>query len=318
MTSQAALLLLSSLIQASPIDSQLAKLEAGSKGKLGAAIITPVSSHYSRKGERFSLQSVMKLMVAMAALDEVDKGRWKLDQKLTFRRSDLSVSHQPLADLLGTKRSMTVTLDQCIDFMVTQSCSAAADFVIRRLGGTSAVNAFLKKHGVRGMSVDRQERDLQTAVAGVSWKPEYIDAEKLEAAIARLPNSRKDAAYRRYQSDPRDTTTPEAMGFLLQKLVTGKLFTKKSTAYLMGVMERTETGADRLKAGVPAGWTLGHKTGTSSTHRGLAWATNDVGYARKSSGEWVIIVALLRGSTLPPEKRARILRQVAEIALQSR
>lgn len=312
------LLLLPALAQTSPIEARFAEIEASSKGALGAAVITPQASHYSRKGERFSLQSVMKLIVSMAALDQVDKGKWKRDQKFTFHRSDLSLSHQPLADRLGKRKSMTVSVSDCIEITVTQSCSAAGDFLIRQMGGVSVVNAFLRKHKIDGMSVDRQERDLQTNVVGLSWRPEFVDARRLEAATRRLTDAQKDAAYRRYQNDPRDTTTPEAMGQLLQKLVTGRLLSAQSTRYLMGVMERTETGQDRLRAGIPKGWKLGNKTGTSSSWRGVACATNDVGFVRKPSGEWIVIVALLRNSRLDADARAGVLRQVGQAAFLGR
>ena len=98
---------------------RLAEIEMASRGELGVAILTPTSSHYHRQGERFSLQSVMKLMVAMAALDQVDQGKWRPGQKFTFFRSDLSVSHQPLADRLGKRNSIPVTLEDCIEVTVT-------------------------------------------------------------------------------------------------------------------------------------------------------------------------------------------------------
>lgn len=311
-------LLIPSLLQSSPIEAQFAEIEASCKGKLGAAVITAKSSHFHRKDERFSLQSVMKLMVSMAALDQVDKGRWKLDQKFTFLRSDLSISHQPIKERLGNKKSISISLADLIELAVTESCSASADFMIRRMGGTHSVNAFLKKNGIQGMSVDRQERDLQSEIAGLAWKPEFSDDAKLEAAAKRVPSAKQDAAYSRYQLDSRDTTTPAAMGDLLRKLVTGKLLSPKSTKHLLGVMERTSTGPLRLKAGVPAGWKLGHKTGTSSTHKGAACATNDVGIARSTSGEWVVIVALLRDSTLKPDARDKVICQVAQAAFKNR
>lgn len=304
--------------QPSAIEVRLRQIEQVSGASLGAAVITPREEHYLRPAELFSLQSVMKLMVAMAALEQVDRGRWQLNQKFTFRRSDLSVSHQPIIEVLGNRTQVTVTLDQCIDLMVTNSCSGAADFIIRKLGGPHKVNKFLERHEIWGMRVDRQERDLQTQVAGVTWRPEFIDSAKMEAAIERLPAEARDRAYQRYRKDPRDTTTPAAMGKLLRKLVTGKLLHPASTKYLLGVMERTVTGPDRLSAGIPAGWRFGHKTGTSSTHDGLNHATNDVGIARRPNGDWVIIVGLLKDSRVDAEARAEALRLVATVAMMDR
>jgi beta-lactamase class A len=312
------LVIISSFAQPQSIEAQLREIEAQSKGKLGAAIITPTSSYYSGKGQRFSLQSVMKMVVSMAALDYVDQGKWKRGQKFTFRRSDLSLSVQPLIDKLGSKSQVTVTLEECIELTVTQSCSAAGDFLIRKMGGTARVNAFLKSRGISGLSVDRQERDLQTNIKGLTWRPEFVDVAKLNKAIVQVSGAKRDEAYKRYQDDPRDTTTPEAMGLLLQKLVTGKLLSSRSSKYLISVMEKTETGPDRLKAGVPTGWILGHKTGTSGSNKGVTCALNDVGFARRASGEWVVIVAMLKNSTANDDEMAATLSKVAKVALANR
>lgn len=316
--SSLALLLLPALLRPSPIEERLLEIQAQSKGAVGAAIITPTSSHYLRRHERFSLQSVMKMMVGMAAMDQVDQGKWRLDQKFTFRQSDLSVSHQPIKDILGKRASMQISLADCIELMVTNSCSGAADFIIRELGGPQVVTAFLRKKGIHDMRVDRQERDLQTQISGLKWKLAYADEKVFDADEARLSQAARDAAYARYQADPRDTTTPDAMGRLLTKLVTGKLLSPRSTQTFISVMERTKTGPDRLRAGVKEGWTLGNKTGTSSTHRGVAGATNDVGFVRNAKGDWIVIVALLRNSRHAPAERAGILRQVAETAFWAR
>lgn len=313
-----ALLLMPSLLLSNSIESRFAEIEAASTGRVGVAVVTPKVSHFHRRNERFSLQSVMKLMVSMAALEQVDKGRWKLDQKFDFKRSDLSIAHQPILERLGSKKSIRISLSDLIDLAVTQSCSAAADFMIRKMGGVQAVNSFLARKGIEGMSVDRQERDLQSAIAGLAWNPAYSDDAKLEEAASKVPDADQDAAYLRYQKDVRDTSTPAAMADLLRKLVTGKLLSVSSTRHLLKVMEKTSTGPNRLKVGVPKGWTLGHKTGTSSTHKGLAWATNDVGIARNSKGEWVILVAFLKGSTLDPEGRDQVLRRVAEAAFSKK
>jgi beta-lactamase class A len=307
-----------SRVQPTSIESQLAAIEAKAKGKLGVAIIRPGSAVYLHKNDRFAVESVMKMVVSMAVLEEVDKGRWTLDQPILFRRTDLSVSVQPLAELLGKRDRMNVTLRKCIDLTVTQSCSASGDFMVRKLGGISKINAFLRRHGITGMSIDRQERDLQTGVIGLKWKDAYLDPRAFDADVARTPKSVQDAAFKRYLKETRDTTTPAAMGDLLLKLVTGKLLSAKSTAFLLGVMERTETGADRLTAGVPSGWKLAHKTGTSRTWQGVNCATNDVGVVRNSKGEWVVLVALLRGSTASSEDRAAALAGVARVALGGR
>ena len=308
------LLAASLVFQSGSIQQELNHLARGTQGRLGAAIVTSNGAAYSRADERFSIQSVMKLLVSLAALELVDRGKWRLNQSFVFNRSDLSFYPQPIMDMLGSGNSTKVTLAELIEMTVTQSCSASGDFMIRKMGGPKIVQNFLVRNGIAGISFDRQERDLQSEIVGLQWKQEFVDPDRFTAAMAKVSNSTKDRAYDAYRKDPRDTSTPRAMADLLKKLVTGKLLSPKSTKFLLEVMERTETGPDRLAAGVPIGWKLGHKTGTSSTWKGMSAATNDVGIARKADGSWVVIVAFLGDSTAESDARAAVLRRVAEIA----
>lgn len=310
-------LLLLTSPQIANLEAQIKDIEEASKGRLGVAILSEKGEFYARKSERFSIQSVMKLVVSMTALDLVDQGQWKPGKKFIFSRNEASVSVQPLLEKLGKKKSITVSLEDCIELTVTQSCSASGDLMFRNMGGKRAIDAFLKKRGITGLSVDRQERDLQTFIKGLAWKPSYVDPAKFEADIKKVPESSKDAAYKRYQADTRDTSTPEAFGMLLKKLVKGQLLSKRSTQYLLGVMERTVTGEDRLKAGMSGGWKLGHKTGTSSSNKGVSCATNDIGIVRRPNGDWMVIVALLGDSTANDDERALAISRVAKAALGS-
>jgi len=233
--------------QATATESQLQAIEARSQGKLGAAVVTAQGAHYLHPDDKFSLQSVMKLMVAMAALEQVDRGQWRLDQSFEFKRSDLSLGHQPILERFGRRESIQITLDECIELMVTESCNGAVDFIVKRLGGIQAVQAFLDKHEIQGMRIDRSEHDLQTETNGITWRPEFVDEDVIEAAFAAASEAERDAAFVRYLADPRDTTTPAAMANLLQKLLKGQLFSPISTRYLLGAMERTATGPDRLQ-----------------------------------------------------------------------
>jgi len=58
---------------------------------------------------------------------------------------------------------------------------------------------------------------------GLTCGQEFVDPAKLERAIAAVPAQRRAAAYRRYQIDPRDSATPEAMTKLLITLVEGRV-----------------------------------------------------------------------------------------------
>jgi beta-lactamase class A len=85
---------------------------------------------------------------------------------------------------------------------------------------------------------------------------------------------------------------------------------------LLGLMTETKTGASRLKAGLPEGATLAHKTGTSATNFGITVATNDIGILTLKDGRKYAVVVLLADSTADQKTReaaiAGAMRVIAE------
>ncbi|MBC8138348.1 MAG: serine hydrolase, partial [Fibrella sp.] len=82
------------------LEYQLKKLADGFDGRVGIGVQSATESATVRGGERFSLQSVMKLIVAATMMDTVDRRGSRLDEPVLVRREDLSLYVQPLADLV--------------------------------------------------------------------------------------------------------------------------------------------------------------------------------------------------------------------------
>ena len=137
--------------------------------------------------------------------------------------------------------------------------------------------------GVKDVRVDRPEGKLQ---------PESVHIAK-------------------FLTDPRDTATPQGMVDLLQKLYGGKLLSKNSTALILEDLFNCKTGPNRIKAGLPAGWTLAHKTGTGRDISGQNTATNDVGVAVGKNGETIYIAVFTKGSRAKSEIREGLMAKVA-------
>ncbi|GEC38818.1 hypothetical protein EME01_28900 [Sinorhizobium meliloti] len=116
--------------------------------------------------QRFSLQSVMKVVVAAAVMQAVDDRRIALGDRLTIRRDDLSVNIQPIADIVAERGSFETSIGDLVSRAVVESDSAATDVLISHLGGTKAVQAFLDEAGLQGIRIDRTERELQTERTG--------------------------------------------------------------------------------------------------------------------------------------------------------
>jgi beta-lactamase class A len=303
-------------IQAPRLQAELDRVARTIDGRVGGCVADASTTVCVNGDQRSSLQSVMKLVVAVAVLDEADAGRWRLDDSVTVRREDLSVGVQPIAKLVGTTGFRT-TIDDLMRRAIVDSDSAATDVLVARLGGPKAVQAVLDRHHVAGVRIDRDERHLQTETQGLAWRPEYVDPEVLDRALEALPKSRREAAFRAYVQDRRDTTSPRGMVSLLQALAEGRLLSADSTKHLLQVMTETVTFPDRLKAGLAPGWTLGHKTGSSGDLDGVTVATNDVGVLTAPDGGRVSVAVFVSDSPAPDPARAAVIAGFARAAIAS-
>ncbi|MCC6365436.1 MAG: class A beta-lactamase [Bryobacterales bacterium] len=302
-------------LQLAPLEREFQALTAGFDGRVGVCAQDAKGHACINAGRPFSLQSVMKLLAAIAAMDAVDHHQFRLEESVLVRRQDLSLFHQPLADLVTDQGYRTTNAD-LIRRAVIDSDSAAADILVSKLGGPRAVQACLTRLGISGIRIDRDERHLQTEIAGLEWKPEFVDAVVLKRAIDAVPTARRDKAYRAYQTGVRDTSTPDGMTAMLLRLATGKLLSGASTKHLVHVMEQTATGEDRLKAGLAPGWKIGHKTGTSGSWKGVTAATNDVGILTAPDGGAVSIAVFVADTKASPAGRAALMSKLAAAAIR--
>ena len=85
------------------------------------------------------------------------------------------------------------------------------------------------------------------------------------------------AAMAAYLAEPLDGVAPAAITAALAALSRGELLSPASTQRLVGLMAQARTGPRRLKGGLPAGWSIAHKTGTGQDFQGASVGINDVG-----------------------------------------
>ena len=107
---------------------------------------------------------------------------------------------------------------------------------------------------------------------------------------------------------PANMSTPAAMADLLRALLTGRVLAPASRALLIGWMEASATGRDRLRAGLPAGWRAGDKTGT-----GERGAVNDVAIAWPPGGGAILMACFQSGGDAERAVRNRAHAAVARL-----
>jgi beta-lactamase class A len=290
--------------------------ESARPGRLGVGVaVLGAGQEWFLDGDTpLPMQSVFKAPLVAAALERADRGGWALDSVLVLHRADLSVPYSAINDSFPQRTRWTWS--ELLELAAGSSDNTAADLVLARLGGPPALTDWLRARGIRGIRVDRYEHDQQAEIAGLGpFRPEWASQDSLSAARRSVPPDVQRRARDGYLRGKLDTMTPRgAIAFLLA-LAEGRLGSPRATAQLLGIMTASQTGPQRLRAALPAGATLAHKTGTGPTLLGVCTAVNDIGIVTLPDGTRVAIAVLYSGSTAPADTREAVLADVGRAVL---
>jgi beta-lactamase class A len=293
--------------------SEIDRLAAGFDGKFGIAIRAvdegwTVASSGAR--QRLPQQSVSKLWVAITVMDMIDQGRARLDDSVLVRPSDLTLFHQPIAMLVkgeGFRTDVRGLLTRAL----THSDNTANDRLLTFVGGPSAVNATIEKKRLGDIRFGPGERVLQSHTAGLEWQPAFAIGNAFNVARSRLSPAARAAALDRYVSDPPDGAAPLAIADALSRLARGDVLSPSSTRFLLDTMGHTVTGRSRLRAALPAGWAINHKTGTGQDLGGRNAGFNDVGLLTSPDGRRFAVAVMIGDTRRPIGERQRLIQSAA-------
>lgn len=265
---------------------------------------------------RFPLQSVFKAPLGAAVLADVDGGKLRLDQTITIRDIDLSPPFSPIADAWPARTDYTV--GELLDAAAGASDNTAADVLLKLIGGPGALTAWLVLKNIPQFDVDHYERQLQPQISGMaSFRADWKGQAAYRNQLLAIPEPKRRAATAAYMADPRDTATPVAALTFLEALRSGQLLSKASTERLLAIMTATTTGQARLKAALPDGARLAHKTGGARTDLGMTPASNDIGIYTLKDGRQFVVAVFLSGSTTTDEARDATIAEIGRIVLKA-
>ena len=157
-----------------------------------------------------------------------------------------------------------MTLAELCAAAIDYSDNTAGNMLLAQIGGPEGLTRFARTLGDAVTRLDRRETALNESLPG----------------------------------DPRDTTTPAAMLANLDSLVLGSALSGGSRDQLTAWLKGNTTGGTRLRAGLPADWAVGDKTGAGD--RG---STNDIAVIWPPGRKPVLVTAYLTGTTASTEQR---------------
>lgn len=299
------------------IRQRIAELGRSFNGQVGIAVRAIDDGWEAgwKDEDLYPQQSVSKLWVAIAALDAVDRGRVRLDDKVTLTRDDLTVFHQPIRQLILGGGGYTTSLDDLMFKAITTSDNTANDKLMRAVGGASAVRAMIASKRLGAIRFYNGERALQSKIAGLVWSPSYSIGNAFFEARNALPLSVRRSAFNRYIEDPYDGAAPHAIVDALARLKRGELLSPQSTRRLLYIMSNTHTGPNRLKGGLLPGWTLNHKTGTGQELGGIQTGYNDIGILTAPDGKSYAVAVMIKKTSTPLPVRMTLMSNLTRVVI---
>lgn len=244
----------SSIAQKKQLRAQIKQVIAHKKADVGFSVygIEDKDTLSINGDKHYPMQSVFKFHIAMAMLDQVDKGRFSLSQKIHIKKSDLLPdTWSPIRDA-HPNGEVDLPLSEIIKLTVALSDNNGCDILMRLLGGPKPINDYIHSLGVKDVAIKTNEEEMHK-----EWNVQFSN-----------------------------WSTPKAITDLLVKFYTKNLLSKESFNFLWTTMVETSTGVNRIKGQLPKGTIVGHKTGTSGTNKaGITAAINDVGIVRLPNGK---------------------------------
>jgi beta-lactamase class A len=175
---------------------------------------------------RFPLNSTFKLFACAAVLRQAEVGAIELEDQVSIGRQQL-VSWSPGVEQMLDAGRKHASIDELCAAMLAVSDNAAANLILAEIGGPQGLTSYMRALGDEVTRLDRLEPDLNEGQPG----------------------------------DPRDTTTPRAIGESVERLLLGKHLMPSSQAKLREWLSAHRVADDLFRSVLPEEWTIYDRTG---------------------------------------------------------
>jgi beta-lactamase class A len=292
-------------------ESEMARIAAFTRGEVGVAARHMGSGEELRLAAagRYPLASTVKMALALAILDRVERGELSLTDMVEVREEEMNDPGGPIAGEF-LHPGVALSVHNLLEVTITRSCNTATDVLFRLAGGCAAVQDYVKRLGIGDFEVSRTMREALCVLHELPLPPADVS---VRTWLSGQPPEVLDARERThgpqadYGHDRRDHATPLAMLELLRRLYQADGVAKASRATLLPIMERTPS-LDRIKARLPMGAAAGTKSGSG------AGTAADVGYLMLPGERGAVALAVyVKGSPLTMAERERAIADISRL-----
>lgn len=227
----------------------------------------------------YPTQSVYKFHLALAVLDYLDKNDLTLEHQLYVKKSDLLPdTHSPLRDEYPSGE-MYMSVGDLIKYTVSKSDNNGCDILFRFVGGTDVVDKYIRSLGFSEFAIAATEEEMHGP-----WEVQYTN-----------------------------WSTPYTAVQVLEKFRTGNILPNSYYDFLWNTMVGTTTGTNKIKALLPEGTLIAHKTGSSFRNAdGLNAAENDIAIVQLPDGRFYSLSVFVADSMESYDTNCGMIAQISK------
>ena len=294
------------------LEKQFAEIAKDARGKVGAAAVVLETGEAAllNADDHYAMQSVYKLPISMAVMDQVRLGKLDLDEQIGVSKEDYVLPGQvsPLRD--KNPNGGVFTIRELIRLALVESDGSASDVLLRVAGGPSEVQNYLSQIGINDMKIVNTEKEFAK-----DWNNQYQNwTTPVEAVeLLRLVQTGRNASVNESASTSMDGTLPD--GRVSARDSNSPIIESNDNLDLvLNFMLQAVTGPNRLKGLLLAGTRVAHKTGTSGNRSGITAATNDIGIIYLPNGKHLAIAVFVADSPANDRTRDLVIARIAKAA----
>ncbi len=267
------------------LEKQFAKIADEAKGRVGVAavVLETGEAAFLNADEHYPMQSVYKLPIAMAMMEQIRLGNHDLDEVIGVTKDEMVRQGQASALRDKNPDGGEFTIRELIRLALVESDGSASDVLLRVLGGPSVVQSYLTQIGINDMKVVNTEKEI-----GRDWETQYENWTTPREAVE-LVRSIKE----KWEND---------------------LDLEQKELRLIKFMKESIPGKNRLKGLLPKKTVVAHKTGTGGTQDRITSATNDIGVIYLPNGNHLAVAVFVSDSRADEKNREGVIAKIARAA----
>ncbi|MCY1026637.1 BlaZ-like penicillin-hydrolyzing class A beta-lactamase, partial [Mammaliicoccus sciuri] len=270
----ASILLLSACNTADATTQDLKKVEDKYDANIGVyALNTATDEEITfNEDKRFAYASTFKALSSAMLLEKTPHN--KLNKKVHVSKEDI-VPYSPVLEKFINK---DITIKKLIEATMLYSDNTANNMIIEELGGYKEVNKRLKSLDDKTTKPSRMEPELN------NYNPK----------------------------NNKDTSTPQAFGKTLNKLINDGRLSKENKTFLIDLMINNKSGDTLIKKGAPKNFKVADKSGQAITYA----SRNDVAFVYpKGESKPIVLVIFTNKEGKTDKPNDKVVSETAKVVL---